>query len=48
MKKATDSGVCGKRLPKTIITGRVCCGWSKNIIVIIIVHIEILITGGCR
>ena len=24
--------VSGK--PKTIITGRVCCGWSKNIIII--------------
>ena len=36
------SGVCGHKVPgkpKTIITGRVCCGWSKNII------IEILITG---
>ena len=41
--QATASGVCGHKVsgkPKTIITGRVCCGWSKNIIII-----EILITG---
>ena len=40
VKKATDSGVCGKRLPgkpKTIIAGRVCCGWSKNIIIVHII-----------
>ena len=31
VKKATASGVCGHKVsskPKTIITGRVCCGWS--------------------
>ena len=36
VKKATASGVCGHRVSgkrKTIITGRVCCGWSKNIII---------------
>ena len=43
VKKATASGVCSHRVsgkPKTIITGMVCCGWSKNILII-----EIFITG---